>query len=208
MRQAVSLLEPDTKTGTWPMPYDRLRKGKTGATAYPGTMVVYAAVPTSGLKTADAKKLGQLLRFAATSGQTPGTGLGELPPGYLPLTAANHLGALQQYTETAATAVTQQDGDVPSVEGTPESSDPPSSGGTSGSGDGSGGDSGTAPPSTPAASASPSPSVSTPGDVRLVAVGTTPALVAGPTGLAFPALAILAALAAALAAGTALRGRP
>jgi hypothetical protein len=208
LRQAVSLLQPDTETGTWPMPYAKLRTGKTGATAYPGTMVVYAAVPTSGLKASEAKKFSQLLRFAATSGQTPGTGLGKLPAGYLPITAANHLGALQQYTEVAATAVAQQNGTVPSVDGTTEPSDPPTTGGTSGGSD-TGSDDGSAPPaSDPTASPSPSPSASTPGDVRLVAVGTTPALVAGPTGLAFPALAILAAIAAALAVVTGLRARP
>ena len=53
--------------------------------------------------------------FAATTGQVSGLGVGQLPPGYLPLTATDGLGALSAYTLEAATAVRTQDGKVPSV---------------------------------------------------------------------------------------------
>ena len=56
-----------------------------------------------------------LLQFAATSGQTPGSGVGQLPPGYLPLTAADGLGGAGQYTQSAATDVAAQNGQVPSL---------------------------------------------------------------------------------------------
>ncbi len=55
------------------------------------------------------------LEFAATDGQTPGSGVGQLPPGYLPLTAANGLGSLASYTEAAAQDVAAQNGQLPSV---------------------------------------------------------------------------------------------
>ncbi len=109
-----ALLQPDSSTGTWPIPYTQFEQ-TAGAAAYPGTMVVYAAVPTRGLPTEDAQDFGTLLRFAATTGQTPGTGVGELPPGYLPMTAANGLGALAAYTVAAAADVAAQNGQVPGV---------------------------------------------------------------------------------------------
>ena len=48
LEKAVALLKPDEQTGTWPIPYGEFDT-KQGAAAYPGTMVVYAAVPTCGL---------------------------------------------------------------------------------------------------------------------------------------------------------------
>ena len=89
----ASLLKPDNTTGTWPIPYSTFQTS-AGASAYPGTMVVYAAVPTSGLSPTDAADYASLLEFAVSTGQTPGSGVGQLPPGYLPLTQADGLGAL------------------------------------------------------------------------------------------------------------------
>lgn len=112
LQAATSLLTPDTATGTWPIPYPAFRT-TAGASAYPGTMVVYAAVPTSGLPAGDAADYASLLQFAATTGQTPGSGVGQLPTGYLPLTQADGLGALVNYTEAAAADVAAQNGQVP-----------------------------------------------------------------------------------------------
>jgi hypothetical protein len=70
-------------------------------------------VPTTGLPATDAKDYAALLEFAATLGQTEGFGLGQLPPGYLPMTAANGLGALANYTVAAAADVAAQNGQVP-----------------------------------------------------------------------------------------------
>ncbi|WP_166878442.1 hypothetical protein [Salinibacterium sp. ZJ450] len=58
---------------------------KAAPTAYPLTMPVYAAI--NPLQT-DAELRGvyaNLIRYAASEGQTPGTDIGELPPGYAPL---------------------------------------------------------------------------------------------------------------------------
>jgi hypothetical protein len=118
LQAAASLLQPDDTSGTWPIPYSQFQQS-AGASAYPGSMVVYAAVPTSGLPQTDAQDYAALLNFAATSGQTQGYGVGQLPPGYLPLTAADGLGALASYTQAAATDVAAQNGLVPSLTATP-----------------------------------------------------------------------------------------
>ena len=114
MQAAAALLKPDPSSGTWPVPYTEFSQ-PSGASAYPGTMVVYAAVPTKGLPTADAQEYADFLEFAATNGQTPGSGVGQLPPGYLPLTAADGLGRLAAYTQAAAQDVAAQNGQVPSL---------------------------------------------------------------------------------------------
>jgi hypothetical protein len=115
LRIAASLLKSDDALGTWPIPYETLRIDPKGATAYPGTMLISADVPTSGLPKADAQRYAKFLRFAVTVGQTPGLSNGQLPPGYLPLTAANGLGQQAKYTLAAASAVAAQLGGVTSV---------------------------------------------------------------------------------------------
>ena len=114
LRAAAGLLHADGTTNTWPIPYDALRSD-AGSGAYPGAMVVYAQVPTKGLAAADAADYAQVLRFAATDGQSPGDANGQLPDGYLPLTAADGLGPLARYTLAAADAVQAQQGAVPPV---------------------------------------------------------------------------------------------
>ena len=125
LQSAAALLQPDATTGTWPIPYDKF-ESSAGQSAYPGSMVVYLAVPTKGLPPTDAQDLGQILQFAATTGQQQGSEVGQLPPGYLPLTKANGLAALATYTAQSATEVTAQGGQVPPVPGSGKS-------GTSGS---------------------------------------------------------------------------
>jgi hypothetical protein len=110
---AASFLTPDETTGTWDVPYAQLASDPKADAAYPGTMVVYAAVPTTGLTSQSAGDYAQLLRFAAGAGQQPGYGVGQLPPGYLPMTAANGLGDFVDYTTAAATDVATQDGRMP-----------------------------------------------------------------------------------------------
>jgi hypothetical protein len=119
LKAAAAFLKPDKTTGTWPVPYRTLGSNKKAAGAYPGTMVVYAAVPTTGLPAIDAKDYASLLDFAATSGQTPGLNVGDLPPGYLPLTKANGLASLADYTVAASKAVAAQKGALPSLTGNP-----------------------------------------------------------------------------------------
>lgn len=76
--------------------------------AYPGTMPVYAAIPTSGLSKSDAADYAAFLRFTATDGQTPGNEVGDLLPGYAPLPQV-----LRDFTLQVANDVATQDGKVP-----------------------------------------------------------------------------------------------
>jgi hypothetical protein len=127
---AARLAAPDEASGTWPIPYDALRDDPANAGAYPGTMFVYAAVPTAGLPTLDAADFATLLRFAVAQGQIPGFGNGQLPPGYAPMTVANGLGDQVGFTLRAATAVANQTGKVPTLLGGDEpsvSAPPPAS---------------------------------------------------------------------------------
>lgn len=131
LQRAAALLKPDATTSTWPIPYAAMRNNPADAGAYPGTMVVYTDVPTTGLNKADATNLADLIRFDAGAGQAQGATPGTLPVGYLPMTAANGLGSLVTYANRAADAVAAQSGTVPSVTGTE------TGGGSSGTGRGS-----------------------------------------------------------------------
>jgi hypothetical protein len=113
LETAASLLSFDASSGTWPIPYSQIATSSSAAAAYPGTMVVYAAVPTSGLSASIAAQLATWLRFAATTGQTPGLGVGNLPPGYLPINAADDLSSFVTYTEAVADDVQAQNGEIP-----------------------------------------------------------------------------------------------
>jgi hypothetical protein len=127
---AAKLAAPDEASGTWPIPYGALRDDPANAGAYPGTMFVYAAIPTAGLPTTDAADFATFLRFAATQGQVPGFGNGQLPPGYAPMTIADGLGDQVGFTLRAATAVANQTGKVPTLLGSDEpsvSAPPPAS---------------------------------------------------------------------------------
>ena len=121
LKAAAQALKPDKKTGTWPIPYGDFRKN---AAAYPGTMVVYAAIPTKGLPKGDALDYSKLLTFAARTGQRPGTAQGDLAPGYLPMTQGNGLAGMAGYTARAASAVRAQAGDLPPLVSTGPPSHP------------------------------------------------------------------------------------
>ena len=110
VQAALSKAVSDPKTGTWTIPYDALRSDPTASGAYPGTMVVYAAAPTQGLTPDAASQVGKWISFASTDGQTPGFGVGQIPPGYLPMTAANGLGNLQAAAAAAVAHIVAQDG--------------------------------------------------------------------------------------------------
>ncbi|MDQ1748528.1 MAG: hypothetical protein QOD07_2791 [Frankiaceae bacterium] len=132
LTSTATLLRPNPTLGTWPVPYSTMRTSAAGAGAYPGTLLLSADVPTSGLSTTDATRYAELLRFAAGPGQTAGTGNGDLPAGFVPMTAATGLDSLAAYTLRAADAVQAQSGAVPSVLGVtptkPVSAPPPAVG--------------------------------------------------------------------------------
>jgi hypothetical protein len=192
LAKAMNLATGDTTTHTWPIPYGKLR---TAAGAYPGTMVVYAAVPTTGLDSSVAVQLGKLLRFAAGPGQQQGFDPGQVPPGFLPMTAANGLGGLVAYTLEAAAAVEAQKG------GTQSTPPPPDNGlGSTGGG------------GVPNPGAAPSASSrSSPGPYKpqVEMVSYTRATVSALAGWAMPVVALVGLVAIAVAVltptGTVLR---
>jgi hypothetical protein len=207
LRTAANLMRPDKATGSWPVPYKRLRTDPAAKSAYPGTMLVSTDVPTSGLSTANARDYSQFLDFVATTGQTPGVGNGELPPGYLPMTTSNGLGRMVNYTKIAAAAVAAQSAVVPSVTArvpsgkssgspSPTSSQSSGSGGSDPSGSGAtkvpvvkspGASSGGTSPTTAASPhASSSPATTTLSTARTAALSSTAA------GLVFPLVLLLA----------------
>lgn len=117
---AARIASPNETTGTWPIPYAAMRGNPADAGAYPGTMFVYLAVPAAGLPTADAADFASFIRFAATAGQIPGFGNGQLPPGYAPMTTADGLGDQVSFALRAAAAVASQRGTVPTLLGADE----------------------------------------------------------------------------------------
>lgn len=208
VRAAAALLKPSKDLGTWPVDYASLRTSAAGAAAYPGIMLLSLDVPTKGLSRPAAQRYSQLITFASGAGQVPGVGNGELPAGYLPMTAANGVGALVTYAQDAAAAVLAQQGYVPAADGsskpptptpsptptpTPTPSNVPSTGTPSGTGGQSGGGSQqpTPSPSTAASSPAPSPSAS---PVQIVAVGKTSSVAFGALSGTIPALLLFALL--------------
>lgn len=115
LRAAARLLKADDDAGVWRLPYDRITTDASAKDAYPGTMLVSLAVPTSGLGATAKRALGQLLGFAAGAGQTAGLAVGQLPPGYLPLTAGNGLAPQRSFSLRAASAVAAQQGETPAL---------------------------------------------------------------------------------------------
>ena len=110
LKAAAGLLTPDDATGTWKFPYDTVTTDPKAAAAYPGAMLISLAAPTSGLDARTAAGVSQLLAFAAGPGQVRGLDIGQVPPGFLPLTDANGLAAERAYTVRAAAAVAAQAG--------------------------------------------------------------------------------------------------
>ena len=194
------------------MPYNTILSDPTKSSAYPGTMVVYADVPTSGLPRPDASHLATFLTFAATIGQHPGLGFGQLPPGYLPITAANGLASMLAYTSAAATYVSAQSATVPSITS-------PRAYVASGPGKvpfGTGGSSHVPTPAptpspSPSPTGSPQPSASSSWGPSTVALGTTSSVTWGASALVLPALllvSLLAGLVASLIGYLGGRGKP
>lgn len=141
---AVALGTQKERLGTFEWTQAQVRAAKT---AYPGTMVVYTAARTSGLGTADATKVAQFIEVATSEGQRPGSGNGELPAGYLPLTGSGTTRRLLTAAVAAAVAIraqapvpaiTTSTPTAPSTTSTRTGTDGPSGGGTGPGGPGGG----------------------------------------------------------------------
>ncbi|HEY2505947.1 MAG TPA: hypothetical protein VGI58_05490 [Streptosporangiaceae bacterium] len=184
LRSAVAMMQPDTGAGSWDLPYSALRTGAAGKEAYPGTLLISTDVPTTGLKKSVAQDYGEFLSFAAGPGQRAGNGNGEVPAGYLPMTAANGAGKLADYTKVAAADVTAQNGKVPTPgQGLPG----PATSHSPGTSSGSGGSSASQPSSSASGGTSGSPAPSTSAPVTTSPGQAAPKLV--PTALVRSAIA-------------------
>jgi hypothetical protein len=91
--------------------------------AYPGAMVVYTAAKLRNLDKADAAKVAQFIRVSTTQGQVPGSGNGQLPAGFLPITDGGVTKKLYVSAQQVAAAVAAQ---KPAP--TPPPSNPPPTG--------------------------------------------------------------------------------
>ncbi len=78
--------------------------------AYPGTMIVHTAAPTSGLSTSDAASIGQFIATATTEGQVPGSANGELPDGFLPILPTGATAQLYAGAQAAGAIIVAQQG--------------------------------------------------------------------------------------------------
>ncbi|MFF5175903.1 hypothetical protein ACFY3U_25215 [Micromonospora sp. NPDC000089] len=124
MSYAMQTLRTDKSSGVSSVDLTRLdRRG------YPGTMPIYAAVPTAGLNKTDAANYATFLDYAAGKGQQVGLEAGDLPTGYLPLPAD-----LARQTVAAAAAVRDQTGATAAPGGTPPSAGGKPAGGASSAG--------------------------------------------------------------------------
>jgi hypothetical protein len=189
---AARLMKPDDALGTWTMPYDAFHTTQAGAQAYPGTMLMSADVPTSGLPAGDAARYAQFLRFVAGTAQTAGLGNGQLPPGYVPMTSANGLGAMAAYTVKAADAIAAQNCAVLDPSGKPGTSGCPVPAAPQ------------APPPPHASSPAPTPTATTApttaapkpttSTVHAAPVAQTSKIGTGPLSFTLPIVAVLASL--------------
>ncbi|MFC6154663.1 hypothetical protein [Nocardioides yefusunii] len=116
MTAATSFLALDEKSNSWTLDVAALSRS-TGAPAYPGTLLVNTVVPTSGLDATTAARLASFLCYTHRDGQVSGATNGQLPAGYLPLTAANGLGKQSEHLLRAALAVRAQAGGSPRASG-------------------------------------------------------------------------------------------
>ncbi len=154
--------------------------GKQKADAYPLTMIIYAMVPTSGTTATKAAAIARFLDFAAGPGQHPGLNVGELPPGFVPLTAQ-----LRDETLHAATLVANQAGNSPTSSPSPTAS--PGAGPTEASP--------TPSPSASSASPAPQPTATPTATPSVVTIALKSAQTAGMMRYALPVLLIFGGIA-------------
>ncbi|MGW7523308.1 hypothetical protein [Streptomyces sp. NPDC054783] len=106
----------------------------TSASAYPLTLLTYAATVPEKLTKKEGQDFAALLKFAVGSGQQPGVSAGTLPDGYAPLPTA-----LRRQTEAAADSIASRAGTAPGSTSGGASGGSGDSGGSGASGGGDGG---------------------------------------------------------------------
>jgi len=102
---AIKLADQDRKDQPFVLDQAAVR---TSGSAYPGTMIVYTAAKLSGLPEEDATKVAQFIRVSTTEGQQEGSGNGELPAGFLPITRTGVTARLFASAQAVADSVEKQ----------------------------------------------------------------------------------------------------
>ena len=120
VRSALALMTQKAKLGPFALDQAAVRKSRS---AYPGTMVVYTAARLRNLQKADATKVAQFIRVSSTEGQRPGSGNGELPDGFVPMTSSGVTARFRAAALAVADAVEAQ---APAAPDNEEGSGPPS----------------------------------------------------------------------------------
>lgn len=105
LRSAIALTKQSAKHQ--PFVLDQADVRRSGS-AYPGTMVVYTAARLRNLDQDDADKVAQFIRISTTEGQRVGSGNGQLPEGFLPITKTGVTAKLYASAQEVATAVEAQ----------------------------------------------------------------------------------------------------
>lgn len=102
---AVKLMKQTTPLQPFALDQAAVRKSTT---AYPGTMVVYTAAKTCELTNDLVPEVASFIRIASAEGQNPGSGNGQLPDGFLPITKSGATSALYAAARSTADAVEKQ----------------------------------------------------------------------------------------------------
>lgn len=124
---AVQLMEQSKKYYPFVLDQADVRKS---ATAYPGTMVVYTAARLQNLAQDDADKVASFVRISTSEGQQPGSGNGQLPEGFLPISKSGPTAKLYGSAQETADAIEAQK--EPATEPTEGPDAPGGNGGTTG----------------------------------------------------------------------------
>lgn len=124
---AVDLMEQEQPRLPFVLDQAAVRRS---AKAYPGTMVVYTAAKTGNLDQESAEKVAQFIRISTTEGQRPGSGNGQLPAGFLPITRTGVTAPLFASAQQVAAAV-QAQADTGKPDAGPSGDGPGGSGGVS-----------------------------------------------------------------------------
>jgi hypothetical protein len=102
---AVKLSKQKDELGPFLLDQADVRRSRT---AYPGTMAVYTAARLQNLDKDDARKVAQFIRVSTSEGQRQGSGNGELPGGFLPITQKGVTGQYYASAQEVADAVEAQ----------------------------------------------------------------------------------------------------
>ncbi|GAA4754044.1 hypothetical protein GCM10023350_44250 [Nocardioides endophyticus] len=102
---AVKLTQQKDELGPFVLDQAAVRKSRT---AYPGTMAVYTAARLQNLDEGDARKVAQFIRVSTSEGQRQGSGNGELPGGFLPITAKGVTASYHASAQDVADAIEAQ----------------------------------------------------------------------------------------------------